>query len=114
MHPVENAERLTQVHQNEPRREAEKLFPKAVLKLGVDSKRRDDPQLQEEGTGMYFMNAEITKKLVFLLKSDSKHTSYYHDIAKDEERTDFLYCSFGPGLFPMMLWRSSWRVPLQH
>ena len=50
VHPVEHAERLTQVHQNEPGAEAEELFPQAVLKLRVGSEGRDDPQLEEQGT----------------------------------------------------------------
>lgn len=49
MHPVENAERLAQIHQNEPGGEAKKYFPKAVLELGVDSERWNDPHLKDEG-----------------------------------------------------------------
>lgn len=48
VHPVENTKRLAQVHQDEPGREAEELLPQAVLKLRVDSKGRNDPELREE------------------------------------------------------------------
>lgn len=58
MHPVEDAERLTQIHQNEPSVEAEELFPQTVLKLRVDSKCRDDPQLEEKGTSMCYIKSE--------------------------------------------------------
>lgn len=50
MHPVENTERLAQVHQNKPDGKAKKLFPEADLKLGVDPKRWNDPHLKDEGT----------------------------------------------------------------
>lgn len=62
VHPVEDDERLAQVDQNKPGGEAEKLFPEAVLKLGVDSERRDDPQLQKERTWTHCMNAETTEE----------------------------------------------------
>lgn len=73
MHPVEDAERLTQIHQNKPSAEAEKLFPQPVLKLRVDSKRRDDPQLQEEATLMVLHRFLKYKCFFFFLKSASKH-----------------------------------------
>lgn len=72
MHPVEDAERLTQIHQNKPSAETEKLFPQPVLKLRVDSKRRDDPQLQEEATLMV-LHGFLKYKCLFLLISASKH-----------------------------------------
>lgn len=48
VHPVEHGQRLSEVHQYKPGGEAEELLPEAVLKLRVDSKRRDDPELWEE------------------------------------------------------------------
>lgn len=70
MHPVEDAERLTKIHQNEPSTEAEKLFPQAVLKLRVDSKRRDDPKLERKRTMMCDIKFENT---FYFLKSANKH-----------------------------------------
>lgn len=51
MHPVENSQRLTQVHQDEPGTEPKELFPHSVLQLRVSSKGRDDPQLEVEVEG---------------------------------------------------------------
>lgn len=48
VHPVENTQRLAEVHQDKPGREAKKLFTEAILKLWVDSKCRDDPELRED------------------------------------------------------------------
>lgn len=61
VHPIEDAKRLAQVDQNKPGGEAEKLFPEAVLELRMDSERRDDPQLQEEGTWSHCVTAETAE-----------------------------------------------------
>lgn len=62
VHPVENTERLAQVHQNKPGGEAKKLFPEAVLELRVDSERGDDPQLQGEDALLTFINVKKKQK----------------------------------------------------
>lgn len=45
VHPVEHVQRLAQVHQHKPGREAVELFPQAVLKLRMGPERWDHPQL---------------------------------------------------------------------
>lgn len=48
VHPVEDGERLAEIHQHEPHRETKELLPHAALELRVCSERRDHPQLHRE------------------------------------------------------------------
>ena len=62
------------------------------------------------GTGSRDVSQERRKNKETLIYN---HRWFYHDVREDEESTDFLNGSFGPGLFPIMLLGSSWRVPIQ-
>lgn len=94
MHPVENTKRLAEVHQDKPGGEAEELLPQAVLKLWVDSKGGDDPELRKGGQRSVLKGYKKGR-----LCGD---TWPHHDIGKDEEGTDLFIGSFNPGPFPIM------------
>lgn len=105
MHPVEDNKRLAEVHQDKPGGETEELLPEAILKLRVDSERRDDPQLQPEGTRV---SAEVAEERCVLL-----NTLRYHDVAEDEEGTDLFNSCFRPRPFPILLLGNRCCIGLQ-
>lgn len=97
MHPVEDAKRLAEVHQDKPGGETEELLPEAILKLRVDSERRDDPQLRQEGTRV---SAEVAEERCVLL-----NTHYVTMTLQRMRKVQIsLIAAFVQGLFPSCFW----------
>lgn len=97
MHPVEDTKRLAEVHQDKPGRETEELLPEAILKLRVDSERRDDPQLQQEGTRV---SAEVAEERCVLL--NTHHVTM--TLQRMRKAQISLIAAFVHGLFPSCSW----------
>lgn len=90
------------------------LFPRCSQTGGVPQKQGwSTAEKRGNMNVLHTMNIKI--KHVFRFKWANKDTQLYHDITKDEESTDFLYRSFGPGLllFSLLNIRGWWHVTIQ-
>lgn len=90
------------------------LFPRRSQTGGVPQKQGwSTAEKRQNMNVLHTTNINIRHVVSFKLAN--KDTQHYHDITKDEESTDFLYHSFGPGLFLFSLLNSWgwWRVTIK-